>query len=198
MKHFFFVLILSTIVLPAQAATLKPDIIGNVQSRNPNQRSLVALPEWTLSTGSKSKTVASPSLSYWLGIKQPSQFISNFGLQGSAARFKLRSGTYSIVWQFETVETDGDDIFLMWNGKDLQTLATSRIATLRSGTKQVSYWQRSKIQTTGEISFIALDTRDRVGVSSMKIYEIQRTPEPNAIAAMLTPFLFIFRRRLQS
>ncbi len=103
---------------------------------------------------------------------------------------------YSITWQFETVEPDGDDLFLAWNGSVMQPLGSSEIATVRSGSRRVSYWQRSQLSTRGELALIALDTRDRVGVSTVKIYEIQRTVEPGAIAGLLIVGVCLLRKRL--
>lgn len=196
MKSILITALFTLIILPVQAATLKPDAtIGNVQLKSPTARSITALPEFSLVTGSKTKTVTTPALSHFLGIKQAEHFLSRYGLQGSAAQFNVRRGTYEITWQFETIETDGDDLFLIWNGATMNTIASSSIAIVRSGTKRVSYWQKTKIETLGELDFIAVDTRDRVNQSTIEVYDIQRTPEGTSTIAFLVPLLVLIRRK---
>jgi hypothetical protein len=170
--------------MPAEAAILKPvSTIGNVQGKSVSN-SPVAAPEYTISTNPRA--VSATTISFWAGIQQPESFISRFGIQGSGAQWKLRPGRYEIVWQFETVETDGDDSFLIWNGERTSAIASSNIAQIRSGTRFVSYWQRTKVTTrSGDLALIAVDTRDRFRTSSIKLYDLKRSPEPSAIAGLV-------------
>jgi hypothetical protein len=147
MKTFLLASLLTfTLSLPAQAATFMRPIstIGNVLGK-PVTKNPTAVPELTISTNPRA--VATPTLSFWAGIKQPESFISQFGIQGSGAKWDLRPGRYEITWQFETTETDGDDVFLSWNGERTSAISSSNIATIRSGSKFVSLWQRTKITT---------------------------------------------------
>jgi hypothetical protein len=184
-SNFTFGLLIATspilLTQSAIAATLIPtNSIGSVRIQEQ---------ELHISTGTGGK--AASSLGDWL--RGDRNFLKLYGTEGSIAMFKLKPGNYQIEWQFYTSEKDGDDVFLLWNGKQLTELATSAIATIKqTRTYNTSDWLTSQISTTGDLGLIALDTTDKKGTSIWKVRSIEKVPEPSSAIALIGVLASLF------
>jgi hypothetical protein len=143
--------------------------------------------EMSTATGAKSAN----SLSQWLRWQQPLSTgvlpLASYGTEGSIITFNLNPNfRYEFQWQFETVERD-KDIFFTWNGKTFTTLATGATATLpiANTTKRTSPWRTTLITNTSALSLIVMDTKDKVGTSTVRIKSFYRVPEPSVVMGLV-------------
>jgi hypothetical protein len=135
--------------------------------------------EMTTATGARSANI----LSQWL--KTP---LGSYGTEGSIITFNLNPNfRYEFEWQFETVERD-KDMFGIWNGKTFTTLATGTTATLpiANTTKRTSPWLKTTITNTQTLSLVVMDTRDKLGTSTVRIKSFNQIPEPSMVVGFVT------------
>ncbi|KAM3106817.1 PEP-CTERM sorting domain-containing protein [Phormidesmis sp. 146-33] len=185
MKRFLLTALLLLAPLPVQAASLyRPaTTLGNVML-TPDTSPYLQL--WTVAK-SQSASVLGGAINTNL---------SAYGTQGSLAMFKIQPGTYDLTWQLETMETAGKDRFLIWDGTQISQMINSRIATIRYGGKQISLWQTSRIETTtGNVALTVMDTKDRAGITFLKIFRFRKVPESGAIVGVLLVGVLMVGRR---
>lgn len=127
-------------------------------------------------------------LSKDLNIKLP------IGTEGSAVKFTnlIIGNSYLFDWTFATQETRGEDIFYLFDGTNLLTLGTSRLATQNVG----SGWRTApKVQTTefrvqsSNVMLILMDTRDKSFTSIVKVTKLRRIPEASLVLGILAVML---------
>lgn len=186
MKRFLLTALLLLIPFPAQAASLyRPaSTIGNVML-TPDTSPYLQL--WTTA---KSQPVSV------LG-QAINRNLSAYGTQGSLALFKVQPGIYDLTWQLETVETTGKDRFLIHDGTKISQLFNSNVATIRYAGKQISLWQTTRIETTtGNVALMVMDTKDKTGVTFLKVFRFRKVPESSSIfGVLLVGVLMVGRRK---
>jgi hypothetical protein len=112
------------------------------------------------------------------------------GTEGSAVKFTnlLQGQSYLFEWTFATQENRGEDIFYLFDGTNLLTLGTSRIATQNVGGWKVA----PTIQTTefrvqgNNIALVLLDTRDKSYTSVVKVNKLRRVSESSFLLGIIS------------
>lgn len=124
-------------------------------------------------------------LSKDLNIKLP------IGTEGSAVKFTnlIIGNSYLFDWTFATQETRGEDIFYLFDGTNLLTLGTSRLATQNVG----SGWRVAPIIQSTEfrvqrsnVMLVLMDTRDKSFTSVVKVNKLRRVPEASSLLGILS------------
>lgn len=96
----------------------------------------------------------------------------------------------------ETIETTGKDRVLIHDGTKISQLVNSNIATIQYVGKQISLWQTTRIETTtGNVALMVMDTKDKTGVTFLKVFRFRKVPELTPIMGVMLVGLWVVGRR---